>query len=177
MCLLAAKLKECLCFHDLKKPNQATTISKNNVKKQAHLMVSCNWNSKAEKQIKLASLQNMLSDHICQNVNTEPWVPMKFSIRAELHIRGCILLYRSNWNQWKLNKWELSQERSPWDTKGQGFSEVQRLGAKETGVTKTLKGFNVQSEELFENWVMTVLMGTLGAKCFCQSDMYSGVLW
>lgn len=113
-------------------------------------MVSCNWNSKAEKQIKLASLQNMLSGHVCQNVNTDPWIPMKFfSVCAEFHIRGCILLYRSNWNQWKLNKWEMTQERSPWDTKGQGFSDVQRLGAKETGVTKTLKGFNVQCEELF----------------------------
>ena len=70
-------------------------------------------------------------------------------ICAELHIRGCILLYNSNWNQWKLNKWEMTRERAPWDTKGQAFSEVQCLGAKETGVTKTLKGFSIQCGELF----------------------------
>lgn len=113
-------------------------------------MVSCNRNSKAEKQIKLASLQNVLSDHNCQNLNTERWIPMKFIYMcAELHIRGCMLLYSSDQNQWKLNKWEMTQERAPWDTKGQGFSEVQCLGAKETGATKTLKGFSIQYEELF----------------------------
>lgn len=170
-------LKECLCFHDLKNPNQATTISKNNVQKTSPLNGILQLKLKSRKANKASiTSEYVIWSHLSER-KTEPWVPMKFSIRAELHIRGCILLYRSNWNQWKLNKWELSQERSPWDTKGQGFSEVQRLGAKETGVTKTLKGFNVQSEELFENWVMTVLMGTLGAKCFCQSDRYSGVLW
>lgn len=102
------------------------------------------------KRIKLIWLQNLSSDPICQNLNSEPWIPKKFIyICTKLHIRGCILLCSSNWNQWKLNKWEMTQERAPGDTKSQGFSEVQCMGSKETGVNKTLKGFSIQCEKLF----------------------------
>lgn len=86
-------------------------------------------------------------------LNSGPWISMKFIyVCAELHIRGYIVLYSSNWNQWKQNQLEKTQERALWDIKGWCFSEVQHLGDKETGVTKTLLCFSIQCEELFWKW-------------------------
>lgn len=39
--------------------------------------------------------------------------------------------------------------KSPWDTKGQGFFRSSTSRRAATEVTKTLKGFSIQCEELF----------------------------
>lgn len=148
-----------LYFHELKKKkstNQALVLKRTHKNMPTYCFVTTN--SKAEKEIMPVSLWNVISHHTCQNLNTEPWTPLKFMkfisvweiCTSEAPI-SCAAQTETS-ESWTNGKW---LRREPCETqRGQGLSEVPCLGAKETEWLRLWKVlvFKVKNYSEIELW-------------------------